>query len=130
MGTRADFYIGRGPKAEWIGSIAYDGYPDGLEPELLRATNAKTFRKHVTVRLKEDDGTTPDMGWPWPWDDSHTSDYAYAYDKGHVWVTTSDDTWRRADQTPDPVEFPNMASKRKDGAPAGSTRSGIMVIGR
>ena len=27
MGTRADFYVGRGDAAEWIGSIAYDGYP-------------------------------------------------------------------------------------------------------
>jgi hypothetical protein len=30
MGTRADFYVGRGPNAEWIGSIAFDGYPDGI----------------------------------------------------------------------------------------------------
>lgn len=30
MGTIADFYVGRGPKAEWIGSIAWDGYPDGI----------------------------------------------------------------------------------------------------
>lgn len=30
MGTRADFYVGRGPDAEWIGSTAWDGYPDGF----------------------------------------------------------------------------------------------------
>jgi len=30
MGTRADFYVGIGPEAEWVGSIAYDGYPDGV----------------------------------------------------------------------------------------------------
>ena len=27
MGTRADFYVGRGEKAEWVGSIAMDGVP-------------------------------------------------------------------------------------------------------
>jgi hypothetical protein len=30
MGTRADFYVGRGETAEYLGSIAWDGYPDGL----------------------------------------------------------------------------------------------------
>ena len=30
MGTRADLYIGRGTDAEWIGSVAWDGYPSGL----------------------------------------------------------------------------------------------------
>jgi hypothetical protein len=30
MGTRADFYIGRGTEAEWLGSVAWDGYPGGV----------------------------------------------------------------------------------------------------
>jgi hypothetical protein len=30
MGTRADFYVGRGPDAEWLGSVAMDGYPSGV----------------------------------------------------------------------------------------------------
>jgi hypothetical protein len=29
MGTRADFYVGRGKDAEWLGSVAFDGYPSG-----------------------------------------------------------------------------------------------------
>jgi hypothetical protein len=29
MGTRADFYVGRGETAEWLGSIAWDGNPGG-----------------------------------------------------------------------------------------------------
>lgn len=35
MGTRADFYVGRGTEAEWIGSIALDGYPDGIPDDGL-----------------------------------------------------------------------------------------------
>jgi hypothetical protein len=31
MGTRADFYVGRGGQAEWLGSIAWDGYPSGID---------------------------------------------------------------------------------------------------
>lgn len=30
MGTRADFYVGKGPNAEWLGSTAMDGYPEGI----------------------------------------------------------------------------------------------------
>lgn len=30
MGTRADFYVGTGANAEWLGSIAYDGHPDTI----------------------------------------------------------------------------------------------------
>jgi len=26
MGTRADFYVGMGKDAEWLGSVAWDGY--------------------------------------------------------------------------------------------------------
>ena len=39
MGTRADFYIGKGTDAEWLGSIAWNGYPDGIgrpDPQLHR----------------------------------------------------------------------------------------------
>ncbi len=28
MGTRADFYVGLGEQAEWLGSVAWDGNPD------------------------------------------------------------------------------------------------------
>jgi hypothetical protein len=37
MGTRADFYIGCGRDSEWIGSIAWDGYPDGLSDLLKKS---------------------------------------------------------------------------------------------
>jgi hypothetical protein len=97
MGTRADFYVGTGPDAEWLGSIAWDGYrvdemtqahakntPD--HAACWRIKSAKTeadFRAAVSDLLAiNDDATRPEQGWPWPWDDSSITDYAYAFVKG------------------------------------------------
>jgi hypothetical protein len=87
MGTRADFYVGRGADAEWIGSIAFDGYPDGIPPKLFDSKSEAAYRKRVAAFFDErDDVTRPADGWPWPWEDSLTSDYAYAFDGGRVWA--------------------------------------------
>jgi hypothetical protein len=87
VGTRADYYIGRGPDAIWLGSIAWDGDPHTHEP-LLAATTKDEFLEAVREHCRgRDDFTSPDDGWPWPWTDSHTSDYAYTFDDGTVWLT-------------------------------------------
>jgi hypothetical protein len=82
MGTRADFYIGTDVNAQWLGSIAYDGYPDG-NPALL-GKSIKTKRQFVAAVKKifkgVDHFTLPEYGWPWPWENSQTTDYAYAWD--------------------------------------------------
>lgn len=90
MTTRADFYIGRGESAEWIGSIAMDGNPGGVSDDdehstggfqALTATTEEAFRAGVQrMRETRDDFTAPEGGWPWPWSDSATTDYAYAFD--------------------------------------------------
>lgn len=95
MGTRADYYVGRGLDAEWIGSTAYDGYPDGIfttdpsNTEHLCAAlilDEDSWRDNVADFLAaRDDSTVPEQGWPWPWNDSNTTDYAYAFDEGQVW---------------------------------------------
>ena len=90
MGTRADFYIGRGEKAEWIGSIAWDGYPNGkVTKKVLTAKTKNGFYAAVCDLLEEEDhhSTIPEQGWPWPWDDSNTTDYSYALDQGTVRIT-------------------------------------------
>ncbi len=43
MGTRADFYIGRGPTAEWIGSLPLDGYPEGIDAKVLACQSVEAF---------------------------------------------------------------------------------------
>ena len=85
MGTRADFYVGIGENAEWLGSVGYDGYPDGIDKSIFRYKTEKTYRKNVRKFLEsEDHGTVPENGWPWPWQDSHLTDYSYAFVDGKV----------------------------------------------
>ena len=90
MGTRADFYIGIDENSEWLGSIAYDGFPDkwGHPYTLLRVKTEKTYRKRVNEIIKdniEEGAVFPEDGWPWPWDDSSTTDYSYYFHNGRVY---------------------------------------------
>ena len=117
MATKADFYIGRGPDAEWIGSMGWDGYPKGVKPEILQATSEEAFRKAVTSFLGfRGDGVLPEAGWPWKWDDSSKTNYSYAFDSGEVWICCFGSSWWRA-KTPEPdhtrlkrksARFPDM----------------------
>lgn len=108
MGTRADFYVGRGDAAEWIGSIAYDGYPfykpqlpegwiGGVKEEVLGATDETAYRQAVAncLNYPKNRGTTPEQGWPWPWATSHMTDYAYAFDDGQVWMSHLGPKWKK-----------------------------------
>lgn len=82
MGTRADFYVGIGPTAKWLGSISYDGDPSGTPKPVLESKSEQEFRARVrSMILRRSIGPTtrPSEGWPWPWDDSRTTDYAYAW---------------------------------------------------
>ena len=94
MGTRADFYIGRGKSAEWLGSIRWDGYPSDIAPEVLGATSEADYRAAVsTFFSKRKDVTLPEDGWPWPWEGSRTTDYAYAFDGGAVHASCLGHAW-------------------------------------
>src|SRR5690606_19926111 len=94
MGTRADFYVGRGSDAEWLGSIAWDGYPDGIDDMVKQATSDAAFRVAVEQFFAgRKDVTRPADGWPWPWDDSCTTDYAYAFDGENVWGSCFGGAW-------------------------------------
>lgn len=144
MGTRADFYIGRGEKAEWLGSIGMDGYPDGQpsNPEwkggLVNATSEADFREKVLATIEGcGHGTKPEQGWPWPWEDSRTTDYAYAFDEGKVWSSCFGRSWvdplkRLDDDEDERIEslgkvavFPNM--KDRQNVTLGE-RSGLLVV--
>ena len=139
MGTRADFYVGRGPEAEWLGSIAWDGY-DVDEP-LRRSTNEQQWRNRVEHFLAaRDDATRPEQGWPWPWEDSRTTDFAYAYDDGRVWASCFGHAWFDPNNPPasedDDEEptmlgakvavFPDMTARKNV---THGSRSGVMIVG-
>lgn len=133
MGTRADFYVGRGANAEWLGSIAFDGYPTGHPSDVIPATTEADYRARVAKMLAGVyHATLPEHGWPWPWDDSRTSDYAYAWDAGRVWghgccwfdatmIEPEEDEHECAGEG----AFPDMSSRK---AVTFGKRSGLIVI--
>ena len=137
MGTRADFYVGRGEQAEWLGSIAWDGYPPGVfdNMDVLRqVTEEDAWRHHVSEFLAiRDDSTLPEAGWPWPWEDSGTTDYAYAFDGGQVWGSGFGTAWfvvadgepEADDRGPETATFPNMKERQNVRWDSGS---GLLVI--
>lgn len=95
MGTRADYYVGRGQDAKWLCSTAWDGYD--IDDSVLGAASEKDFLAALSAFTeRRNDVTTPEQGWPWPWDTSHTTDYAYAFDADQVWVSCFGEEWRPA----------------------------------
>lgn len=134
MGTRADFYIGEGESAEWLGSIPFDGFPDSIPSCILRCGDAEWFKTHVNSFLGEVEGsTTKEMGWPWPWKTSATTDYTYALIGRKVMASCFGGPWFDPLQTePDheneeqTVVFPVMDTSKH--ARAGDARSGILLI--
>lgn len=139
MGTRADFYVGRGENAEWLGSVGWDGYPSGVftrdQPvEILE----DSWREWVADFLAREDGTKPEDGWPWPWEDSRTTDYAYAWDDGLLYASSFGTEWFVVDATADEwgesvdegdgetvAVFPDMTARK---AVTYGPRSGLIVI--
>ena len=121
IGTKADYYMGRGPEAEWLGSQRTHGNPphQGL---LKFARTQEEFRDRVRLRIEQhgDVGTLPEAGWPWQHDDSRGTDYTYAFFGDRVWCSYRGQEWFPADR-PEPehenvqgdVFFPDMTSKRK-----------------
>lgn len=119
MGTRADFYVGRGADAEWVGSVAFDGYPDNGDYTFIWASaDERDFRGAVgAVIAARDDGTFPEHGWPWPWEDSHTTDWAYAFDGGAVWASAFGRPWIKvADYLALDADGRGAYEERPDGA--------------
>lgn len=135
MGVRADFYVGRGPAAEWLGSIAWDGSPSGLPASLFGAHDEHDFRSRVAAIRGEarDHFTSTGDGWPWPWKDSRTTDYAYAWDDG-VWYTHFGHGWRN-DDPPNDEDWPDGDAKIAFPDMSGimnvtyGPRSGLLVFG-
>lgn len=138
MGTRADFYVGKGKDAEWLGSVAWDGYPGGLPQELFKITDPEKWYQAIHDLLtSREDGTLPKDGWPWHWEDSQTTDYAYTftYDSkkgiGKVWACCFGYAWfdpleeEPEHDGPKTVEFPNM--KDRQDVTFGK-RSGVMIF--
>lgn len=132
MGVRADFYIGTGPTAVWLGSIAWEGdridevpkteKKGGDSADTLLCRKIKNARSEHEFRLAvflllslNDDATIPEMGWPWAWDDSRMTDYAYAFVKRRC----------RTFQYGQGADWPDMSARRNL---AHGRRSGFITL--
>ncbi len=113
MGSKADFYIGRGKKAEWLGSIAWDGMPAMLPRDIIDATTEDAYRRAVLGFLNmRGDRVLPEDGWPWEWDSSSKTKYAYALDEGKVYACCFGSSWWiAADAEPDHTTLTFKAAK-------------------
>lgn len=127
MGTRADFYIGTDPAdMEWLGSIAWDGYPHGIcegesilgdlhESQVLSAETEEEYRAALASFFSQrDDVSRPEDGWPWPWEDSRLTDFAYTFDGEKVVCSNFGSGWQVAVEydseagTDGKARFPDM----------------------
>lgn len=143
MGTRADFYLGKGRDAEWLGSIAWDG--DEIDNQIREAASPEAYRHAVESFLKtRDDATFPKDGWPWPWADSGTTDCSYWFFDDQMWSALGRPDryvpWleeRRVDKSDDAavermmegrelIEFPDMSARKRV---TFGKRSGLIVLG-
>lgn len=141
MGTRADYYIGRGLNAKWLGSTAWDGYPDDDRIKIICASLSEQEYVYNIERNfdQRDDATRPEQGWPWPWETSSITDYAYAWDGDRVWISCYGSAWfnltdyekdKFGDFDPNLIEeeraiFPSMKEIQKV---TFGERSGIMIF--
>jgi len=99
-GSHADFYIGLGKTAKWIGSVEGCGAPGDVTAnwDLLNEAGAiddyteTDFRdmvRHIITDARADNaGYRPEDGDEWPWRhlSSAETDYAYAYNNGCIHV--------------------------------------------
>jgi hypothetical protein len=89
MGTRAAFFIGdfRDPeKREWLGCIAWDGYPAGV-PGIVQAKSEADFRQAVADLSNRNDFAPPTGPFPFPWEnDLCLTDCTYTWHDGEVWT--------------------------------------------
>lgn len=126
MGTRADFYIGVGPKAEWLGSVAWDGdeWHENKDSTIAQAITETEFRTAVESLHDRDDFTKPEQGWPWPWEDSNTTDYAYCFNEGKV-EAYSFGSPANDEDAPERNDWPDMSERKNV---TFGKRSGIMIF--
>jgi hypothetical protein len=97
--AKADFYLGRGPGAQWLGSVVDYGSPADVASEnLFREARGNYTEDSYLERVRQimldanQDAHWPRSPWAtqrtWPHEHatSADTDYAYAYTKNAVWV--------------------------------------------
>lgn len=114
--SSADFYVGIGPDAEFLGSVEIDGQLDVAAREGLFArvgdqkyvedTYRAAVRDFLASAIVDESGWAGE--WGWEHSNSHGTDVAYCYSKGAVTVYTQGvDENGDAGLTMSSVHYPN-----------------------
>jgi hypothetical protein len=126
VGTRADFYLGRGDDAVWLGSRFSDSHPENIPVAILAADTPQAFEFQVRSHIARV-GRPADRGWHWPWRHSGDTGYTYAFD-GHrtlIGVLGRWHTWqdgRMSPALPEPFAMPDMVARLERAGPAAVLR--------
>lgn len=84
MSTKADFYVGVGKNAEWIGSIVHNADPDEFDDPILTARSEKVFRLAIKELLDNRcDSIYPGSPKAQPLG-NNAADYTYYFNKFQV----------------------------------------------
>lgn len=78
---KADFYVGMGPSAEWLGSVSRCGEIWAISNALLLQVNQTMYEEAVIEYIKFCEGVVANhvCEWPWDWMDSRMTDYSYTF---------------------------------------------------
>lgn len=78
---KADFYVGMGPGAEWIGSVERCGEIWTLSRDILIQVSRMMYEESVLDYIRLCGGIVGDhiCKWPWDWDDSRMTEYSYIF---------------------------------------------------
>ena len=99
MGTRTQFFTGDPQDLEgrkWLGTLAWDGYPDGDCGVLAAAGTEEEFLAAVAgIKAARRDFCDPAKhGFPFPWTDNlFLTDFTYAFFGGRTQVTNYARGW-------------------------------------
>ena len=78
---KADFYVGMGRDAEWVGSVHKCGEIWALSTEILIQVNKTMYEESVVEYINLCEGIVANhvCQWPWAWADSRMTDYSYIF---------------------------------------------------
>ena len=80
---KADFYVGTGQRADWIGSVRRNGDIWNIPPILLLQVSKIMFEELAIdfINEKQNDGIVANhiCEWPWDWSDSRMTDFSYLF---------------------------------------------------
>ncbi len=88
---KADFYVGTGRKADWIGSVNRCGEIWAISTPILLQVNRTMYEEMVIEYINFCEGVVANhvCQWPWEWQDSRMTDYSYIFVPDHAKVYMS-----------------------------------------